>query len=413
MKVARSRSLRQNAIDRLPEMNPSDIQSESEPRYFDPEELDMSEEQFAASLEISICEAKPQFVIDDVLAEGRGDDCHAINSASAAPSEPSIADSFGKLRALETQEAYEGTTPENASRPAQQPDADWRDQVSAKVNHYKARKPRQERYPSLKLQFSDTPPQRKREAEPFTEGTAQKPKAQAAEPIEPNFSPPPFPDSPPRIFLEATARVLEFPRPAARAEELADPVMNRPRIVEAPELLPPPPAMGGILIEQQAEPEPERRPGFDVPLQPAPLGRRVVAGGFDAVLVILAIAIFGYVVVRINGTVPPLRSAAWFAVGLMGALWPAYQYVFLVFSGRTPGLWLTRLHLNRFDGQRVSRSLRRWRVLASVLSFAPLGLGYAWCLLDEDQLTWHDRITRTHLGPLASGKIPTSATIFL
>jgi hypothetical protein len=34
-----------------------------------------------------------------------------------------------------------------------------------------------------------------------------------------------------------------------------------------------------------------------------------------------------------------------------------------------------------------------------VLSLASLGLGYAWTFLDEDQLSWHDRITKTHLAP--------------
>src|SRR6478735_1183242 len=49
---------------RPPGMNPSDVQSDTEPAYFDPEEIDMSEQQFAASLEISA--EKPQFEIDDV-----------------------------------------------------------------------------------------------------------------------------------------------------------------------------------------------------------------------------------------------------------------------------------------------------------------------------------------------------------
>jgi uncharacterized RDD family membrane protein YckC len=83
----------------------------------------------------------------------------------------------------------------------------------------------------------------------------------------------------------------------------------------------------------------------------------------------------------------------------MGIFWIAYQYAFLLFSGRTPGLWLTKLHVSRFDGRPVSRAIRRWRVIASVLSLVSLGLGYAWCFLDEDQLSWHDRITRTHLAP--------------
>jgi hypothetical protein len=49
--------------------------------------------------------------------------------------------------------------------------------------------------------------------------------------------------------------------------------------------------------------------------------------------------------------------------------------------------------------------------LASFLSAASLGLGYAWCFLDEDQLSWHDRITKTHLAPVsadASSSIPSA-----
>jgi len=71
----------------------------------------------------------------------------------------------------------------------------------------------------------------------------------------------------------------------------------------------------------------------------------------------------------------------------------------LVYSGATPGLKLAKLELQRFDGDPVPRVMRRWRVLASVLSGISLGLGYAWCLLDEDELCWHDRITRTYMAP--------------
>jgi hypothetical protein len=55
--------------------------------------------------------------------------------------------------------------------------------------------------------------------------------------------------------------------------------------------------------------------------------------------------------------------------------------------------------LARFDGSPASRPLRRWRVLASYLSAASLGMGYAWVFLDEDVLCWHDRITHTYLAP--------------
>ena len=32
-----------------------------------------------------------------------------------------------------------------------------------------------------------------------------------------------------------------------------------------------------------------------------------------------------------------------------------------------------------------------------ILSLAPVGLGFAWSIFDEDHLTWHDRISQTYL----------------
>jgi uncharacterized RDD family membrane protein YckC len=200
-----------------------------------------------------------------------------------------------------------------------------------------------------------------------------------------------------------TAKILEFPRsfapPPRPLDELADPVIEYPRIIEVPEVVPPPPALGGILIEAPEEKDQEKRPGFEIPLQPARMSRRLLASGIDAVIVLAAFALFAYVFFRVTAAVPPLPQFLAASAGLLGLFWAAYQYLMLVYSGATPGLKLTKLELNRFDGSAARRSLRRWRVLASVLSSAPLGLGYAWCFLDEDQLCWHDRITRTYIAP--------------
>jgi uncharacterized RDD family membrane protein YckC len=368
-------------------MNPSDVQSETEPEYFDPEEVDMSEQQFAASLEASV---RSQFVVDDAEAQTFAGakatlGCPPVVRGSV-PDAVAPESAFGNDR--------RPTTDDTADSPrGVDSEADWRNLVSAKVNHYRSRKPYQERYPSLKLQFDPPVGSTHRGHEPPIIVQEEK---QIVLPVEA----PPVMSNPPRpISFEATARVIEFPRPAVlpRGDELAGPVVDRPRIMEAPELLPPPPAMGGILIEQADEPQPERRPGFDVPLQSAPLRRRVYSGIFDAALVVLALTAFGCVFLRINGSLPPLKLALEIAAGLLVSFWVSYQYAFMVFSGRTPGLWATRLHVSRFDGQPPSRSLRRWRTLASALSLASLGLGYAWCFLDEDQLSWHDRITKTHL----------------
>ena len=356
-------------------MNPPENQSDSGPTaatYFDPETPDMSEQQFSASLETQF--ARPTFVVDTCATHVEAE--LPVDAPSPAPSSDGQ-DARPSASEMETAVS----------------DSDWRDQVSAKVSSYKSRRPRTNRYPSLQLQF-DTGAYRTQKSDPRPNAPPSFSESLAAEVR--NLQPEP------RILLEATARVLEFPRsalaPFPSRDELAEPVVDRPRIVEAPELLPAGPALGGILMEPVREPEPERRPGFDLPLQSGPLTRRIFAGGIDAFVVGAALTMFGYVFLRFNAP-PSLRITVELAAGLWALLWSAYQYGFLVFSGTTPGLRLAKLAVTRFDGSRASRSLRRWRAVASLLSAISLGLGYAWCFLDEDQLCWHDRITRTHLAP--------------
>jgi uncharacterized RDD family membrane protein YckC len=72
-----------------------------------------------------------------------------------------------------------------------------------------------------------------------------------------------------------------------------------------------------------------------------------------------------------------------------------FQYLFLVHGERTPGMKLASLDLATFSGGRTSVFSRQCRALACALSAFSVGLGYAWTLVDEDQLGWHDRITGT------------------
>jgi len=199
-----------------------------------------------------------------------------------------------------------------------------------------------------------------------------------------------------------SAKILEFPRftpPTTPPDELADAVIDRPRILEAPELAPPPPALGGITIEAAQQAKDEKRPGIDIPLQSAPLARRIVAAAADGLIVAAASALFGFVFWKVAGIRPPRLQLLGLAAGLPCLLWAAYQYLLLVYSGSTPGLRMAGLELARFDGTRTNRRLRRWRVFASYLSAISLAMGYAWVFLDEDALCWHDRITHTFLAP--------------
>ena len=355
-------------------MNSSETQSDSSSRktYFDPEAMDTSEQEFSASLEAS---PRSSFVVDSPESST------AKAQPANFPEGMDSAENLDKEKQIEnverraprpfvsvTDDAAVSSEGDNPSLiPDNEPStSDWRDQVSAKVKHYKTLKPRKARYPSLQLQFDTVVPFRTEtsplaaEREQFL-ASARSEAAPAILESEPRISYPASTDS--------SARLLEFPRPGTlpfNRDELAEPVIDRPRIVEAPELLPPPPALGGIMMESAQEPDPERQPGVDMPLQTALLSRRVLAGAIDALFVLGATAIFGYMFLRFNSSLPQMCVAVEVAAALTVTLWFAYEAAFLIFCGTTPGLRLTRLNISRFDGGPVSRNLRRWRVVASV-----------------------------------------------
>jgi uncharacterized RDD family membrane protein YckC len=354
--------------------------SQPEPKLVDPEAYDASEQQFAASLEQKSSPSHPRFVVQQ----------EPIPSEDAEEQTETDQTSDNRPASVET------AVPETSG------DADsesWRHEVSAKLNQYRSRKhPRPPRYPSLQLKFESLDVTRESYAPKDDSPLCGAPT---------NASCPP--DHPSQLGAsgpatgETTGKLLEFPRPVMPPPqslyELAEPIVDRPRILEVPEALPPPPALGGILIEPREEPAVARRPGIELPLPTAPIGQRLFAGAVDGFLVSVALTLFGYIFIRMTSSLPFGRQIVPLGAALSAAFWAGYQYLLLVCTGTTPGLRLAKLSLSRFDGTAVPGKLRRWRVLASILSGLSLGLGYAWCFLDEDQLCWHDRITRTHLAP--------------
>jgi uncharacterized RDD family membrane protein YckC len=283
----------------------------------------------------------------------------------------------------------------------------WRVEVATRLARYRTRrKPRTPRYPSLLLPF-DVPESWSRLAPPggSTAGAAPS----LAEPRE-TLDQGPEERGPyryPEQIAEQSAKVIEFPRYAAipvfHPGDLADPVFDRdrPRIVEVPEILPPPPALGGMLMEPASQEPAGRRAGEDFPLSSASpsasIARRTLAALLDGGVVATCVAAFAGIFLRLN----PLRGSLPMVAGALAViavlLWAAYEFLFVVYTGSTLGLRAARLRLAGFDGSPLNRRLRRWRVLASFLSAFSAGLGYLWCVLDQDGLCWHDRITHTHV----------------
>ena len=76
-----------------------------------------------------------------------------------------------------------------------------------------------------------------------------------------------------------------------------------------------------------------------------------------------------------------------------------YFALFTVFGGATPGMMLKCLRVVNFDGSiPTSRQMAR-RSLGYLISAGACFLGFVWAIWDEDQLCWHDRLSRTYLAP--------------
>ena len=228
--------------------------------------------------------------------------------------DPGVQDHLACDTLLEpTDSAFEG---ENTS-----PDAEsWRGEVAARLERYRARRrPRAPRYPSLLLPFDSAeswsrPPLENRAALaaapiPARESSAlQKGQQPVTEQVPSIAAPHPAIAEEP----ESSAKVLEFPRSAAIPvvwiPELAEPVMDRPRIVEAPEVLPPPPALGGILMEPVPA-KGESRAGADAPLFSASIPQRLLARLADSLILGSALAAFAAIFSAFQSRARPASPA--------------------------------------------------------------------------------------------------------
>ena len=203
--------------------------------------------------------------------------------------------------------------------------------------------------------------------------------------------------------------VIEFPKSQNLFEnELAEPVSSVPRILEAEPVVEEPSVpvsqpLATITLDEEAtnwqraylEPYPDSE--IELPLQVAPLAPRIACLMIDGVLVLAASAIFAFVVITMTHYMPQGKTALAAALVLPTVFWAAYQFLFMTFCGTTPGMQMSQLEMCDFEGYFPAKRTRQARAAALLLSCVSCGMGFAWSLVDEDSLGWHDRITRTYL----------------
>jgi uncharacterized RDD family membrane protein YckC len=323
-----------------------------------------------------------------------------------------------------------------AARPApqasSQTDPGWREEVANRLDAYRSRRRRRTEQ-SLSLNFEQaesgaaadrSPSKLIRFPGPAIVGTSVLDQLMVAEPAiaEPEGAATTAPATAsataaaqPPVTAELTTEDLAAIAAAPPGEELAEPVEDwtssatyEPEETAEPEAAPSLAMTLEGLEDANADAReharfakfvsPEREFVLELPLQPAPMSQRLLSTLVDGGLVFTATLLFGVTFFLFTEAAPTLRVVLPMLV-VVPAFWCAYQYLFLVLAGATPGMFVAGLELTTFDDGLVDVRTRRWRATATVISCVSLGLGYLWSLVDEDSLTWHDRITRTMVAP--------------
>jgi uncharacterized RDD family membrane protein YckC len=378
------------------------------------------------------------------------------------PSEEQFASSLAGREADEQQELSSGTLASARQRyaavlpdipmepmqsdllPTSPPDPDaWKQEVSSRIQNYKARRRRSLGDESLSFNFESTAgnhvflrPEREPEPEPavaeqsganyyshpyatapdlldytatgeasqiFTEISTLGTQDEGPESAEDDVSPDPELNAAPAAQPEI-AKLILFPKPpmmqSAPADQLAEPVFEVPRIVEANEAEAVTVPLADITLQPDNDDEciPFSET-LELPVPVAPVAQRVAAEIVDSLLVLFATGLFATLVAKIDGDVvlTDRRTIAGLLILVPAAFWAIYKYLFLVHGGETLGMKLTKLRLVDFTGAAVTRTLRRHRALSMLISAFPLGLGLLWSFVDTESLCWHDRISRTYL----------------
>jgi uncharacterized RDD family membrane protein YckC len=74
-----------------------------------------------------------------------------------------------------------------------------------------------------------------------------------------------------------------------------------------------------------------------------------------------------------------------------------YFSLFTIFGGTTPGMMMRGLQVVSFSGEPPTPRQMLLRSVGYLLSAGTFFLGFLWAMWDCDELTWHDRLSRTYL----------------
>ncbi len=122
---------------------------------------------------------------------------------------------------------------------------------------------------------------------------------------------------------------------------------------------------------------------------------RFFASAVDGAMILLGFGLFTGIV-ELSGSGFGAGKLFWLAMGASLMLLSLFYGLIWAIAGReTAGMDWSDLQLITFDGFPVDARTRAVRFASTWLSFCSGGLGLVWAVADEENLTWHDHISKS------------------
>lgn len=220
--------------------------------------------------------------------------------------------------------------------------------------------------------------------------------------------PPERPTGPsqPALFANPGPKVIPFDqrerKPLPRVAAPQTPPSTQPRVnARKPSSGPPPPDTQGTLDFIPASPLKGRTLKTNVEAQVfcdqpvATPAHRMVASVIDGVLILFGFGLLLTLVEILGGSFGAGKTL-WIGLAVtLGLVSMLYGLIWAIAGRETAGMRFTDLQLITFDGFQVDPRSRALRFASTWLSFCSGGLGILWAVADEENLTWHDHISKT------------------
>jgi uncharacterized RDD family membrane protein YckC len=194
------------------------------------------------------------------------------------------------------------------------------------------------------------------------------------------------------------ARAAEISRPAPPKVEKVEVSPRQNRRATAPRN---PKPRGGnqnqqrfeFTHQQAASLAPHHTIVCDAPV--APVGMRLHASAIDGLFMIAGCLAALAPIWYLAGPLTLDKYTALLLAVLFAVVSLSYRLMWIVSKQDSIGMQLARIRLVDFDGNRPRVGARYHRLVGSLISVLPVGLGLLWAFVDEDSLMWQDHISST------------------